>query len=322
MNSVLDAFIGSTFTNKDLFDKIINVTFKSHGVDSVELPWRTVQSTSNTVEKVFCPSKGPKPQISIKGNIILSPVITDLQLRFTNLRLSRPLSDYKSVEIVAGYGNSLTQAFSGTVQYAYQETPGPDGVTAFLFFPTFLYNEWINKPFVKPAYAANTLVSTILTDICAELKNDDGETCIQNFQFDQTMTVGPAGFNQQGAIKDVTLKLCSSFGLLFRLEGKTLTVFGNKGTTRTHGINVLSSAPRKDAAGWSVTAPWDPAIRPGDEIWFDPAYARSSFGGFITSKNPQFIAISIEIEFSTVLPENTMRIVMVEKDFFLSGKVK
>jgi hypothetical protein len=202
---------------------------------------------------------------------------------------------------------------SGVIQYAYQETPGPDGVTAFLFFPTFKINEWVNSSFTKPSYPADTPIIQIFQDIATTLE------VALDAKFDPSRTVGPAGFNASGALKDVALRLASSSGLMFRLEADKLIVFDKGGTGIVHGINVLSSPPRNDAAGWSLVAPWDPAIRPGDEVWFDPAYARSTFGGYLISKSAQFIVISIELEFSTVSPENMMRLVMVDKANFMKG---
>jgi hypothetical protein len=295
--SIFDGFL-SSFDNQELFDKRINVKLK---VKASVLGREEVLSGARSLDdsvSIECANAGAKPQISLKGNFILSPVVTDLQLRITNLSLHRPLSDYGSVEISAGYGNSLKQTLSGVIQYAYQETPGPDGVTAFLFFPTFKINEWVNSRFTKPSYPADTPIIQIFQDIATTLE------VALDAKFDPSRTVGPAGFNASGALKDVALSLATSSG---------------GGTGIVHGINVLSSPPRNDAAGWSLVAPWDPAIRPGDEVWFDPAYARSTFGGYLISKSAQFIVISIELEFSTVSPENTMKLVMVDKANFMKG---
>lgn len=277
---------------KALFDKRINLKFYRKDGSFVQ---------------VKCYDKGPKPQIAIKGTMILSNMIPELQVRVTNLYLPGNLNDYDKIAIEAGYAGELKNSIQGTVQYAFTETPGPDAITAFIIYPTFKFNEWTNTVFSHNEYV-NVNVSVILTDLAIAC----GLTpIIKQETFDQSpdkYILDSYQIKNQGA-KDVFTDLCNKMGLHFRLEGNKIEVFGGLGSGRNFAsLTFLQSPPRFEAAGYSVVAPWNPDIRPGDSITFRPEFFRSTFGGFIAGdQNIPLFVTSIEFEFSTVLPENTMK---------------
>ena len=81
---------------------------------------------------------GRKQTVRLKGRLLPSNILIGLELRVTNLYLAKPLSSYKSVRVKAGYrgqsgGQSVTTAFEGSIQFAFQELPGPDSVVCFQF---------------------------------------------------------------------------------------------------------------------------------------------------------------------------------------------
>jgi len=76
-----------------LFDKIINVTLVKKDGES---------------DYIRCPKVGRKPTINFRGKILPSPVLSDLELRITNLDTGdTPLDAYKYLKIQAGYADSL-----------------------------------------------------------------------------------------------------------------------------------------------------------------------------------------------------------------------
>jgi hypothetical protein len=285
MNAKMDTM---TNTNKiDLFDKIINVELAGSGGS----------------DKVECPDKGRKPAISIKGKFVQADIIQEIELRMTNFYPKKSLSDYTNLRITAGYKNNLQTKIEGVILNSYQESPPPDGVTVFEIITGDLVKfttETINKN-----YSANTSLSTILQDVADSL----GLTLKSNIR---NVTV-PVAYQFNGLAKDLLHKIKTNFPtVVIRPEGTMLYVFDEAdGTGVVHNLEYIKNA-KKDGFGFTITCPWNPAIKPGDNVMANPKYYKASIGSSGITGG-QFYVVSVDFEFDTCGEINTMNILTTSK---------
>lgn len=298
----------------ELFDKVINVRLTKG--EFLINPSNKKVDNAGEVEVIETPSKGVKPQINLQGKMFLSPGIHEMQLRVTNLFLSQPISSYGKIGITVGYaGNDplLKTSLYGSVQFAYQETPGPDGVTCFFFFPNAKFNEWLNNPFSKTydkVMAPGYTISSVLGDVC-KTAGYTLKVCdiagIESIPIETNLV-----FN--GTVKEAIEKVVEMFSthenpMYYRVDGETLLIFNKKnGTGIRKKINYITAPPKKDVSGFSLVTLFDPTIKPGDIVEFSPEYARMTFGASIFEQSGKYLVSAIDFEFDTVESVNMARI--------------
>ena len=293
--------------SQQIFDKIINIDF--------------VQK-DGTIDTLKCPPSGMKPEITMSGRFFTDANAKDIELRITNFYPKVPLTDYRVLNLSVGYGTSPLAVISGSVWVAYQESPGPDGVT---YFHLFLgdFNKWVNVQFNR-SYEKGTPLVSIISAFAVSLGLGISTTILASETLD-----APLSF--QGFVKDAVAMFCQNYqDIILYMDSKTLTAFHKtENTGRVFQIDLFSSPPRKEAWGWSFTAPWNPAIRPGDVITINPKFYQQTFVTFNPNFNPDveqsssssnngfptqpLTVFSIEFDFSTVGSQNNMSVVAFTK---------
>jgi hypothetical protein len=280
------------YNSIDLWDKVIDVTLITADgeMDFITTP---------------APGDGPgrKPTIRLKGKLIPQNTLLQVELRVTNLYLARPLSDYKTVKVQAGYRKTLQVGFTGSILVAFQELPGPDGVTCFQLLLGDM-DVWTGTTFNGEVAAG-----TMLFDTCKQIADGLGLTLQYNISPDVPI---PEDVQFNGLLKDLIphieqlfesyddqgsftgVRICPYNNLL-------LVYYGNLGMIQTQFIRLdYITLAKHTSAGYEIQAPWVPGLAPGNIITIDPKYFRQSFGG------------------SQVKSGNTFRILMLEFDFCIS----
>jgi len=277
---------------------------------------------------ILTPTTGRKPEVQISGQILMSPVLSNINVRIVNFYSPVPLGDYVSIDITAGYrNNSLasttisgalnTSGGSASIQgmgvgWAYQETPSPDGVTNFVMILGD-YDNWTANVGDYKATSGTSIIQ-ILTDISTKL------SLTANFGpgFDNINWQSNVPFQPSGKLKDIILQTCRGFNknFVYRIEGKNIYFFWQYTGIQTialqaKSITYISSPPKRNGpSSISFVAPWRPDIRPGDLIKIDPVYAKMNFGGSFTTGVTEAIYVvnTIDFDFSTVGGTNSMRV--------------
>jgi hypothetical protein len=286
-------------TLKLLFDKVIKVELIStSNVNITGTIGLQNELTTSTKDTIQTPKTGRKPLISVRGTMSGKTEMQNIELRMTNLYTSKPLSDYKALKVTAGYKDGNQAEVYGTIMNAYVENPPPDSVTVFEVITGDLQKwstAWINKTYDK-----NTKVESIFRDMAKIL----GVDLIWKIKT-ESVTAIPINFNS--LVQDSIFKMKKSFpNFVVRPDYKGLHVSDEKeGTGVTHKLNYVKSA-KKDAAGFVIVAPWNPAIRPMDIVELDPQYYKQSFGGQNITNN-KFVVITLDFEFDT-MSNNSMNI--------------
>lgn len=278
----MNALVGNQFP---LFDKIINLT---------------LTDKNGEASYIRCPKVGRKPTINVSGKILPSPILSDIDVRLTNLYTGdTPLDAYKYLKFEAGYAGSLSSTIEGEVVNAYQETPGPDGITVFKMLLGGFTN-WTNAT-ISLNWPAGTNVNTILTSLANALQLTLKTTVPDNLQ-----TAVPWSFT--GLAKDFINQVSKTLNLTIYPAGPFLIAYGVGGNTNVfHIIKYLITPPRHEAYGYNFTAPWDPTIRPGDVCQVDTRYMRQTYGGAqIGNSQTSFIAQTISFDFGTTDETNSM----------------
>lgn len=281
--------VGNVFP---LFDKIINVTLK--------------QKTGE-ISYIQCPRIGRKPTINISGKILPSPILSEIDLRITNLFTGdTPLDAYKYLKIEAGYAGDLKATIEGEVVNAYQETPGPDGITVFKMLQGYFTN-WTNVT-GSNQWTAGDGVNTVLGYLAGLLGLELKSTLPDSLQI-----AAPSGWNFTGLVKDFLIDLASRLNIYIYPSGPFLIVYDSKGSSGIfHTLKYFITPPRHEAYGYNLTAPWDPTIRPGDILTVDTRYMRQTYGGAqVGNSQTNFIANTISFDFGTTDETNSMIILAV-----------
>lgn len=279
--------VGNTFP---LFDKIINV----------ELMQKTGETTYIETPKI-----GRKPTINVSGKILPSPILSDIDLRMTNLITGDvPLDAYKYLKIQAGYAGSLNATIQAEVVNAYQETPGPDGITVFKMLLGGFTN-WTNVT-ISNQWNAGTQLKTVLQFLAQALS-----LTLQSTLPDSMALQSNWAFT--GLAKDFIAKIAQTLNINIYPSGPFLVAFAINGNTGVeHVIRYLITPPRHEAYGYNFTAPWDPTLRPGDICIVDSRYMRQTYGGAqVSGGQTMFVAQTVSFDFGTTDDTNSMIVLAV-----------
>jgi hypothetical protein len=288
-----------------LFDKIINVKLFAVGSNVVAGETVTLGNGQIAVLSSYiqCPRTGRKPSINFRGKILPSPILSDLELRITNLYTGDvPLDAYKYLRIEAGYAGALSSSVEGEVVNAYQETPGPDGVTVFVMLLGFFTN-WSNITRTLQ-WPSGTKINAILSECAVAL----GMT-LKSFISDALLS--QVSYSFTGLVSRFLSDLASGLGINIFPDSGLLKAFEKAGSTDKHHVmRFFINAPKHEAYGYNLTAPWNPDIRPGDILDIDTRFVRQTFGGAqVGSQNTAFVAQTVSFDFSTTDDTNSMTII-------------
>jgi hypothetical protein len=292
------------FTTEQLLDKVVNLTlYKADG----------------SFDQILTPPpaqlEGRKPTIRIKGKLVTQDTLLQVEIRVTNLYVNSPLSSYKHVDVEAGYASAKLFAFGGDILVAYQELPGPDGVTAFTMILGSL-STWRTSLF-SGTYKAQQMLSSVCGDIAGRL----GLTLQYNISPDIPI---PIDIQYAGLTKDLLHHVKTLFtaydpdtnedvGVQICPYGDKLIVYySDQGVTEgiIYRLDFITHA-KHNSAGFEIMAPWIPALAPGSLILIDPKYFRQDFGGSQVAIGNKYRIYMIDFDFCTTDSTNMMTLTTV-----------
>jgi hypothetical protein len=297
-----------------MFDKIATISlFRADG----------------SVVTIACPPGGRKPTIRLTGTMLSQDKILQVEVRVTNFVTDVPLSEYTHVAgaplgtgghitVAAGYAGNVMTNLEGEAMNAYQETPGPDGVTV-LQMLVGSFTDWTTKKLNGNWAAGTPLYIPPAGGVLGEVANALGLTLI--YYADPSLVL-PCNVSSNGLAKELIAKLKTIFakkgphgdwsGLEVRPDGANLIALNrDTGTGLVYELNYISLA-NHTAAGYNIQAPWVPAIRPQDTVKVDPSYFRQTFGGSVVGgTGSTFRVISNAFDFCTTDDTNLMSLVLV-----------
>lgn len=273
---------------------------------------------SGKVEKILCPRTGRKPFIEVSGELRANTIQNGL-LKITNYYPKTPLnfdsSDgvvYSWLRIRAGYASGLMTTLEGQSLMAYTDQPGPDGVSVITFF-TGPMTVWNKVPITK-GWPTGTSINSIVSDLCETLKK--GTTLEINLKsyISNSVVVKAPGLSVTGTASNLTEKLKDAYGIYVYPAGTDMIVCDQyEGTSEEYTLKYVTSI-KKTGAGYTIIAPWVPAIRQNDTVVIDAKFFTvENYGGIGANFTNKFTVISSVYTFATVGDTNTMTLLCVGK---------
>jgi hypothetical protein len=278
-----------------LYNKIINLTFTKNNL---------------TVCKITCPSTGRKPNIKISGTLTGGDTLTQLEIRIKNFYSSSLISQGMSVMVNAGYETSLALAVKGEITSIYTANPAPESETVITCTVAAL-EDYITTP--VDILVLNPTVSSVVNAINAQLKFSAPyiDSSLKAKKID-------VPFYAKGTVKDAVSQFKRYFGDIanISISRNRITVTPpDKGTSQVFTLTALKSPPCLCGTTVSVTALWDPEIRPQDYIKVNSDFYKSDISSATRSlKKYKYLVSTIAFSFSTITDDNTMTIVATSSE--------
>jgi hypothetical protein len=282
----------------DFFDRVISVKLiKSDG----------------TYLNIKCPDTGPKPNITLSGSFA-GNVIYDATLKIMNLYTPSALSTidgstYKFVEIQCGYAKRAMTVISGQIFTAYQEKPSPDGAVVFQFILGW-FEKWLLTPIALNIPTGTKIIDAL--DQALTVVNTGApatEIVTLTSYIDPTDTLNTP-IDCSTSMSDFAYTLGRNEGLVIMPDGKNKLVVKYSGLSQSPRDPVIEllyyNDVRKTGAGYTITAPFDPAVRPGCFIKVEPKYFVRDLGAMFVTFGYTFYVTTESFSFSTVDNENKM----------------
>jgi len=268
------------------------------------------EQPSDTDLLIVTPPTGVKQNMQIKGSILPSYTMAQVELRVTNFYTDRDLEEFKYIEIVAGYRGSLSVAFRGQLMVPYIEKPSPDSITVF-HMVVGNYTVY-NSAYVMREWPAGTSLFSIITS-CVGLLKDSGQELVVAFDCEDIYI--QEKFVAEGVlVRDVFARLCKLLpNLRIQLDSTRLLVYNSTvGRKDTYTLEKVTMAV-KYGSSLSISAPWIPSMRPGDIVTVHPSFYKQGLGStFVKFSSNDFIVVVIDFVFGT-LGQNNMIFQAVNK---------
>lgn len=257
---------------------------------------------------IRCPRTGRKPDIRISGQILPSDLVSVFEIRIKNLYDTSIVADLSEIQVTAGYEASASAVFSGTPENVYTSGPGPDRETV-IQCTTATFSTWtdtILKLQLPRGFTLRDAVTQINTALrFAEPQVDPAAALM-------TSTVA---WDYSGSAKEALHILISKFfpSCSAFVMNNRITVKNEEAAAvgKVYELPFLSSAPQFSGGQITLTAPWNPAIKPKDRVKFSSAFYTSDLSELIGIKLKEtsiIEVVQIAFEFSTVGGTNSMTI--------------
>lgn len=249
---------------------------------------------------VKCPRTGRKPDIEIEGNLTPNDSVQNFTIRVKNLYTSKILSKFHFVKASCGYEKKQSVSFTGSVINVYTETPGPDRTTV-IYCAAASFDDWVS---ITGDYywPAGSTLREILQKVTKDLNFNEvtGDDTVLN------RTIATK-LEAMGA-KSCVHKLRSYFpDVKIIVRGGGLSVIRTAQDQRAlFDIPYMLTPPQISGTQYTVTAPWDPAIKPGDHIRINTAFSTKTTetgntdAGTSGASRVELEVVSINFHFGTL----------------------
>lgn len=250
---------------------------------------------------IKCPATGRKPNIEISGTLTPQDIANNIDVRIKNFYTDQLKGSITDIEIQAGYAGRVMSAFNGSVVQVYTDSPGPDRTTV-ISCTTAKYEQWLDSTLelhLAPGWALSVAIQQISAGLGFTKKPYIGvreQAC-------------PIPWDFSGFARDAFHKLNSFFpDIRIQVMNSQLYVYSSK-IQRTKNIELkyLTCAPQISGDGVTLTAPWNPEIKPDDLVSFNSRFFTAAANGLrFDAARSTIRAKIIQFDFSTVGNTNQM----------------
>lgn len=273
-------------------------------------------TASGRVISLKCPKKGRKPDITISGTFAGPDQVTTIEIQIVNFYYNDlSMDEIQLVKISAGYEGSKKVAIEGSIINIYTSEPGPDSVTNITVAVADV-SEWYTRYVANYSIDQGTPVESAIAQLTKKLNYSYGSwnNKVMTGQITSTQK-----FEASGTVREILQKLPSVY------PGITLTINNNnvwiwytppgkdspevtERNANVYPLKFLTSPPQYTSSSVSVTAMWDPRVRPDDIIELTTARYVLETGARHKDVTKYYFVKTLEFRFSTVKSDNTMTI--------------
>lgn len=303
-------------------------------------------SSAYTEESVYVPAQvleikntpnGMKPDISLSINLLPNQNCYGATVRIKNFNLDPiDVREWDKMVITAGYRTGPKVIYNCPIFSSYLESPNPDGVLVFEGLTVgsaedVLTDKYLVIEFRQEEITLERLIKDVAKGISDSIEVD---LALGEIYTGQMLKVtkqrvfaqnGMAVLNWlQTFVSEYVAKMTDNeTTVLTQLIDNKLSVIAVNGDNRTPKIleNVVNldmvSGATFMGTALTVTAPWNPALRPGDLFYMPPQFINGSklpnsisVSDYRNREN-LYRALTMSVEFATVDTQNKMTILAV-----------
>ena len=262
------------------FNKIIRLTFKGK-LDTF---------------MVSTPQYGFKPDITISGELSANSLVSQFEIRVTNLYTSKPLKNYEQVIVEAGYAGAVSAVIVGTIGAIYSAKPGPDKETV-IICNTANLTDWLETT-VNLKLPEGTPLATVAQQISSALKYQP-----PYIGTSLTAKTLPAPLNLNGTAREAINSLKAMFremNVVINSNRLNLITEEKTDIAPTHNLSILTQAPQYSGESVNICAPWIPNLKPGDLVRFPNKFYGVSLGFLDQALYDTMKVATIQFTFGTI----------------------
>lgn len=268
----------------------------------------TITSSSGEEIKIICPKSGRKPNIEVTGTLFTDNNIPQFNIIIKNFYIA-PSQDkeYSKVTVWMGYADGKHIAFTGSIFFMYQDSPGPESSTVIQCMSGSL-TPWLTSNINASLAAGYTLeqVVTLINNKLGYKKTPYFKKDIKN-----KTSAEPLEYNEN--INGLIAKIRERFSVILITINDQLVVYpvGEAHGLVRHEIKFLSAPPVFQGGGDTqsyaqITAPYNPDIKPGDEVTVYSSVYKTRTGLTNVSSKTTIAVANVQFHFSTVGTVNQM----------------
>lgn len=306
------------------------------GSEKSLLTEETIEADALTLQ-ILCPRESLKPDVTFSIKLLPGQNCYGATLKIRNLNLGTiDIRSWDKMIITAGYRNGAKATFTCPIFSSYIESPNPDGVTVFegltvgsaennftdhLVTLHFLQEEMTLKDLIEG------VAQGIMDDIQVANLVDD-KIMSRTITMEKRTVYAQNGIAVLNWLRDTVNSFVDTITkgestVFIQLAGHTLSVMIINGPSRQVEMlkNIINLDSVKGASfsgtALTVTAPWNPALNPGDLFFMPPEFINGSMLPNVLSLkdyrniNNLYRAITINVDFATVEEANQMTILAV-----------
>lgn len=284
----------------------------------IDIDFITENGIVDKTAQIKTPAKGRKPSIEITGQLVPNDSSHLISVIIKNLYMDLTRQKYQRVKISAGYENGQKIALDGTIVYMYQASPGPESDVVIQLMP-FVYKPWVETQ-VDLNFEAGYTLKNVLEELSLKIGYN-----MPDIQKGLDATIN-APFIFSGAAKDAAAKIREHYSGIYpdltiqATDTKIKAyIFGQDTSRKKYRINYLKAPPQLVGGGSSgvaatITAAWQPEIRPGDKVIVNTSFYSTTSMLFNTQQEMTILVNTIDFHFDTTGSANQMVIMGIKAD--------
>lgn len=287
--------------------------------------------------EIACTDSGMKPDLSLSINLLPGQNCYGATLKIKNFNMDPiDIRTWQKMVITAGYRTGKKVIYNCPIYSSYLESPNPDGIIVFEGLTVGVAEDVLTDRYITVDFRQEEMtLAALIRDVAQGIAENINVNIALDDEYAQALVsiTKQKVYAQNGmAILNWLQTFVSEF-LFSYTEGETtafvqlvdnrLDVMAVNGKNKTPlllenvvNLDMVSGASFAGTA-LTVTAPWNPALRPGDLFFMPPQFINGAklpnsinVSDYRNDKN-LYRAITISIEFATVESTNKMSILAV-----------